>query len=154
MRCKYYSLEKGIYYSSPLARTHECVASKDDWCLMRNTITGDVKLAYVTRFGQVWAKTGAKFAKSPLSVTVREIMPGLFEGAAEISDFQFLKCRHADRSVALMTVVNRVQKEITGGIPPVITEYSLFGASHQKFKGFLITGSAIILSPENLTSCS
>lgn len=157
MRYRYYSLEKGIFFASPFARMYECVASKDDWCIMRGTITGGLKLAYVTRFGQVWSKTGAKFPNSPLGITIREIEPGIFEAAAELSDFQFLKCRHADRDVALRTVTDRVQKEITGGIPPVITSYSLFGASLEKFSGFKITGSAINLegfspaSPDNRT---
>lgn len=88
----------------------------------------------------------------PLSVTCREIEPGLFESAAEISDFIFLKCRSHDRLTAIVNVSNFVAEKLLLGAQPVFTEYSLYGASLKKFPGFKITGEPLIIEPQNLKS--
>lgn len=137
----HFVLENGVY----LPREHGniiCRLMHTDWCIMAHSNI-DVRLAWVSPWGLVFADTGAKFPRTPLALV--EV-----DGAicAEIGDFYIYRCACPDLTVAAHTVAERIRSQLMPHWKPYLTDNSLYGESLTFFPGFRILGGPVTLAPD------
>lgn len=125
----FFNLEYGIYHPCRHPTKIRMVLRHDDWCIMRH---GDheLRVAWISAFGMIFAHTGLRFPKSSLCMVVIEQTV-----YAELSDFLFMGCSCPVVDVAAQTVARRLRRYMPSWQPHITTN-SLYGATGTgKIKG-------------------